>query len=227
MKPLGVMVESGWQWQDESSAQPPPSKSSKAIALLRSIAPGKSGSPGPMEYAKYIVAGIRNAPTVLRSRLPHPREIAKIRSIRDLRNIFRKKNNTRSFDSDFGDDSDALPPSVVTHLKWKEGKLSDGGRWWGPFRPNRKQKYAEIQKIIGGNSSSTSPLPTFATTSTTTTTHHNHNHKLCQITEASSILLAGDGKLRKPVRPEADSDDDGFESEDDVDLGDRTCLQVL
>jgi len=41
-----------------------------------------------------------------------------------------------------------LPPSKITQLHWKEGKLSDS-RWWYPFSQNRKQKYADIQKIIG------------------------------------------------------------------------------
>jgi len=41
-----------------------------------------------------------------------------------------------------------FPHNEVTRLRFKEGKLSDS-RWWYPFRLNRKQKYAEIQKIIG------------------------------------------------------------------------------
>ena len=50
---------------------------------------------------------------------------------------------------DFASEVDiTLPPSKITHLHWKEGKLSDS-RWWYPFSQNRKQKYADIQKIIG------------------------------------------------------------------------------
>jgi len=156
-----------WYWE-EAPPETQLSLRARLTAMLMKLRPTRSGA---WSCAKSIVRKVRGAPSALRSRMPRPSDLAEVRNLRDLRNALRrKKNKSYSFDPELGDDSDALPPSVVTHLKWKEGKLSDGGRWWGPLRPNRKQKYAEIQKIIG------------------------------------------DGKSRKPVKPECDSNDDGFET---------------
>jgi hypothetical protein len=135
-----------WYWE-EALPEPHLSLRARFTAFLRKLRPTRSGA---LSCAKSIVKKVRGAPSALRSRMPRPADLAEVRNLRDLRNaLWRKKNQTYSFEREFGDDSDALPPSVVTHLKWKEGKLSDGGRWWGPLRPNRKQKYTEIQKIIG------------------------------------------------------------------------------
>ena len=110
----------------------------------------EEASTEPLSMRAWLAATLRKLRPTRSGALSFVKGISRVRNFRELRNVFRKRKiNTHSFDADAGDDSDALPPSVVTHLKWKEGKLSDGGRWWGPFRSNRKQKYAEIQKIIG------------------------------------------------------------------------------
>jgi len=187
---------------EEASPEPPLSVRAWLAATLRKLRPTRSGA---LSFAKGI------------SRL------AEVRNFRELRKVFRKrKSRTCSFDADAGDDSDALPPSVVTHLKWKEGKLSDGGRWWGPFRSNRKQKYAEIQNIIGEiflPTDATPPPPFFQCILWTPSQ---------LFSPSSDAPCAGDGKLRKPVKPECDSDDDGFETAEQYGMqSNRSCLEVL
>lgn len=142
-----MMVDSRDISWDEHPSSPDRSQGrsalpSKAMAFLKQLKPlgPKQQAARAYRCAKGLLSGLQRAPKNIIKNWRNPRELKRGRA--------GTMQSDKQMETFAGEMDYALPPNEVTHLKWKEGKLSDS-RWWYPFSQNRKQKYAEIQKIIG------------------------------------------------------------------------------